>query len=325
MNYKKILVVVLKLVVVVLLVWLVYSRLSKPEVREQLYLFLHQPFTPRLAGYLLIIFYLAYLNLLMEALKWRLLLKKLETLSWYNVFSSVMSGLSLASFTPGRIGEFGGRVLYLKSENRFKGVLVMGIGSFCQMMVTNILGGIGVCLFTWKMYYINDLLFRATVSMVSILVVLMFILLVNVRWFYFLIVKIPWLKSYKSKFVILLRYSQLDLVKVFSYSLLRYFIFSMQYYLLIKLFIPTIPYIQSMILISLIYMVQSIIPTFALADMGIRGLAATFFFGFLVGEEQLLSVTAAALGIWLINLIIPSFIGSYYVLKANVNYNRTNT
>src|SRR3546814_20428702 len=50
-----------------------------------------------------------------------------------------MAGLTLAIFTPNRVGEYGGRILYLERGNRVKGAFAMWVGAFSQMLVTNVI------------------------------------------------------------------------------------------------------------------------------------------------------------------------------------------
>ncbi|POY34747.1 hypothetical protein C3K47_18615 [Solitalea longa] len=314
---KKILVIFIKILILVLTCWFVYSKLTQPDSIHKIEAFTKTRFTPRVISYFIIVIYLAYLNLLLETLKWRYLVQKVEVMPWKRTIESILAGLTLAVFTPSRIGEFGGRVLYLNPENRVQGVLSMGVGSLSQMMVTNVAGVIGLVFFIKIFVPVNTVVMIA-IAFAAVLISAGFILLMlNIRWFYIILDSFSFLHKFKKNFRVLLRYNKAELLNVFGISLLRYLVFSMQYYLLINLFIPQVTYPMSMMLISVIYMVQSILPTFAFFDIGVRGAAATYFFGFLVGDAEAVNVLAAAFGVWLLNLIIPSLLGVYFVLKAN--------
>ncbi|MCO4294753.1 flippase-like domain-containing protein [Solitalea sp. MAHUQ-68] len=314
---KKILVISVKILILFLTCWFVYNKLTQADSIQKIEAFTKTKFSPRVISYFIIVIYLAYINLLVETLKWRYLVRKVEEISWKRTIQSILAGLTLAVFTPSRIGEFGGRVLYLSPENRVKGVLAMGVGSFSQMIVTNVAGSIGLVFFIGMFVPVSPVVIVA-MAVAAILVSSGFLLLMlNIRWFYIILDSFAFLHKFKKNFRVLLRYNKRELFNVFGLSLLRYLVFSMQYYLLINLFIPQVTYPLSMVLISVIYMVQSILPTFAFFDIGVRGAAATYFFGFWVGDSEAVNVLAAAFGVWLLNLIIPSLLGVYFVLKAN--------
>ncbi|UKJ08471.1 lysylphosphatidylglycerol synthase domain-containing protein [Solitalea lacus] len=314
---RKILGISLKVLILILTCWFVYSKITNPESIKKIDAFTNQALDGRVISYFLLVIYLAYLNILVETLKWHYLVKKVESLSWKRTVESLLAGLTLAAFTPSRIGEFGGRVLYLTPENRVRGALAMGVGAFSQMMVTNVMGAIGLAIFVAIFVPVSKVILGSIIFAAILFSIGMLLLLLNIKWFYVILDSFSFLHKFKKNFRVLLRYDKSELLTVFGMSFLRYLIFSMQYYLLINLFIPQVTYPICMVLISVIYMVQSILPTFAFFDIGIRGAAATYFFGFLVGDAEAVNVLAAAFGVWLLNLIIPSLLGVYFVLKAN--------
>jgi hypothetical protein len=63
------------------------------------------------------------------------------------------------------------------------------------------------------------------------------------------------------------------------------------------------------------FFVQSALPTLDIIDVGLRGMTASTFFGYITTEK--LAVIAAVSSIWLTNLIIPAILGSVFVLKIN--------
>lgn len=71
---------------------------------------------------------LMVVNWALESLKWQYLAKKLTRLSAWQAVEAVFCGLSWAIFTPNRIGEYGGRVMFLPNRKRIHGVFAMEIG-----------------------------------------------------------------------------------------------------------------------------------------------------------------------------------------------------
>ena len=110
--------------------------------------------------------------------------------------------------------------------------------------------------------------------------------------------------------------SQTILLRVLGWSVLRYAVFVIQYILLLQSFNVTDAIGVAAWLISLQFLIMAIIPTIALADIGIRGKLALELFG-MISTNQL-GIIAAALGIWLINLIGPAIVGSLLIIRIKL-------
>ncbi len=59
-------------------------------------------------------------------------------------FQSYLAGVAFALNTPNRIGEYGGRMLYLEGKNRIQSVSLTVAGSISQLVVTLTMGAVGV-------------------------------------------------------------------------------------------------------------------------------------------------------------------------------------
>ena len=98
-----------------------------------------------------------------------------------------------------------------------------------------------------------------------------------------------------------------------TYSFIRYLIFSFQLYVLLLIFGVTINYFEAMILISSMYVLSSIIPTLLMFDVVIKSSVAVYVFS-LAGIDELTILCVMTL-MWLLNFVLPSIFGSYYVLQ----------
>ena len=139
----------------------------------------------------------------------------------------------------------------------------------------------------------------------------------NIRWirrvsgrFYYRI------KKYSEIFAI---YNVRNLIFVLFISALRYVIFSLQFYLLLKAFQVPVSYYSAIILIGLVYLLMTVIPTIALTELGVRGSVSLFVFalylkplGLWTGQVGAGIVSATSL-LWLINLAIPALLGVIFV------------
>ena len=83
---------------------------------------------------------LMLLNWGIEALKWSLLIRKIEKVSFIRSFKAVLTGVAVSSFTPNRVGDYFGRVFILKKAARIEGVFITILGSMSQLLVTFLAG-----------------------------------------------------------------------------------------------------------------------------------------------------------------------------------------
>lgn len=259
------------------------------------------------------IFLLMLLNWFLESLKWRFLLSKVEKISLYKAIESVFCGLTWAIFTPNRIGEYGGRIFFLSPRKRIQGVVAMSVGSVSQMLITNVFGSLALLWFIYYFLRVNHILFVG-ISFLTIVFCFFFILFYfNIKWLEKLLSSIKFLKRFKRFFEVLNRYNKKELSKILSLSVSRFMVFTTQYLLIIHLLIPEIPFYDSALMIFILFFIQSAIPSLDIFDIGVRSITATYLFSFITHQEIAI-ITSVAL-IWLVNLIIPAIIGSFFVFK----------
>jgi hypothetical protein len=276
---------------------------------------------------IIVIFLLMTVNWGLESTKWKLLISHVEKISWLKSYQAVLTGISISSFTPNRTGEYFGRVFMLDKANHIEGILINIIGSFSQLIVTIALG-----LFC-SLYYVPnfvdvppDVYPYVYFGMILIVPILIFFILL----FYFNVgVLTPVLKKllprrwqrWGSYFEAFETFPKRKLLPVLLYSLARYLVFSMQFYWLLWLFGVHMPFIPGLMVISVVYLVMTAIPTIALAELGIRGsvsiLLITRFLTYYGGgpDEPSLAIFTASSLIWFINLIIPAVLGTFFVFR----------
>ena len=83
-------------------------------------------------------------NWLLEAIKWRMLTANVQKITLGFSIKAVLVGISTGFFTPNRIGELVGRVMYLNVENRKAGVTMSVVNSLTQNLVL-VLCGVPAC------------------------------------------------------------------------------------------------------------------------------------------------------------------------------------
>ena len=106
---------------------------------------IHQiPLTPLTIFYLLLVVALMGCNWLLEARKWQLLIAPLEQISIFTSIQSILAGITISIFTPNRIGEFAGRIFFLKKADKLKASVKSMVGSFIQLSITIFAGFIAI-------------------------------------------------------------------------------------------------------------------------------------------------------------------------------------
>jgi uncharacterized membrane protein YbhN (UPF0104 family) len=258
---------------------------------------------------------LMFINWFLEAMKWQFLVSKIEQISMWKAVESVFCGLTWAVFTPNRIGEYGGRVMFLSPRKRIPGVAAMGVGAVSQMMLTNVLGAAALLWFIGKYVPLSFWLHYALFFLACVFCVFFIAFYFNIKVVNTVLQSISWLKPLHRFFVIFSRYKRPDLSEIFLYSLARFIVFTSQYYLVIHMLIPSIPAVEIIMMTFILFFVQSALPSLDLFDIGVRSMTATYFFGYVTNQD--VAIMAATTSIWLINLIIPAILGAVFVFKLN--------
>jgi uncharacterized membrane protein YbhN (UPF0104 family) len=261
------------------------------------------------------IFFLMLLNWFLESLKWKFLVRSIEKITVWKAVESVFCGLTWAVFTPNRIGEYGGRVFFLSPRKRIIGAIAMGVGSVGQMVVTNIFGALAILWFAGRFMHLNSMLYYALIFLVLVFCGFFLLVYFNIHWIDGLLSRIKFLKPFKKFFGILARYKKPDLLRIFIYCLSRFCVFTTQYYLIIHLFVPEIQAFEMVMMLFILFFIQSALPSLDLLDVGVRVSTATYFFTFITSQE--IAIMTATTCIWMVNLIIPAILGSVFVLKLN--------
>lgn len=261
------------------------------------------------------VFVLMLINWFLESLKWQYLLRDVEKISTWKAVESVFCGLTLAVFTPNRIGEYGGRVFFLSPRKRIIGIISMGVGAVGQMVVTNVIGSFALLWFVGHFIELNVLINFALTFLVAIFCSFFLLFYFNIQVIDGILAKVKFVKPFRRFFGVLAKYKKANLLNILLYGLSRFIVFTTQYCLIILLLIPEIQVFPMIMIMFIVFFIQSALPSLDLLDIGVRALTATYFFSFLTDHE--VAIMAATTIIWLINLIIPAILGSVFVLKLN--------
>lgn len=274
-------------------------------------------------GKLWLVVFLMFVNWGIEAKKWQLLVNHIQQFSFSKAFKSVLAGCSITMLTPNRVGEYGGRIIYIETDNRLKAISLTIVGSISQLLITLIMGCLGLIYlkyFSGNHYNILGVLpqfwqsFILSISVGVTLVLLLFYL--RLSWLVRLIEKVPVLQNFTKHVSVLQEFNNMQLVQILSLSSLRYLVFVLQYVLLLQVMQVHIDGLLLFVLITIFYLVMAVVPTFGFIELPVRISASWAILKLYTTNE--IGVGSVALGIWIINLAIPALIGSLLILSNKI-------
>ncbi len=256
---------------------------------------------------ILFLLFLTTFNWFFEILKWKTLVASIKKITFKSAFEQSLAALTTSLFTPNRIGEYGAKAIYFSSPFRKRIMLINLISNMLQMSITVIFGVIGL------LFLVSN--HDTHINYYKLLIIL-FIGLTGIILIVFGFRKSSFsIKGFSFEKIrnFILTFSKQKLILGFTYALIRYLIFSFQFYFLLRIFKVDIDYLSAMYFITSMYFLASIIPSISIFDAVIKGSVAVYIFSFWgVNELVILSITTF---MWLLNFVLPSIIGSYYVLN----------
>ncbi len=255
----------------------------------------------------------------LESAKWFTIVRQIQPYKYFVAYKSVLMGLVSGFFTPNRICDPIGRVLTLEPENRGGGILLSFLGSLAQSFAT--------CLFLLiAVTFVPDLPFLSgdedfeTLRLCSVVFALIISTLYITLPLYaprIRVTKYPKV-SKMIQAVSSIKYKALSVISV--ESIVRYAVYCIQYFLMLKFMGVEITVASAFILIPINYFLVSVTPSYSFSEIGIRGSYAMLLFG---GMEQItedpvsainaMAASMAAVTIWVVNYIIPMLVGSWFL------------
>jgi len=253
---------------------------------------------------------LVFLNWGLEAKKWQLMIQPIQKMSFFTAYKSVLSGLASGLLTPNRLGNFLGRLVYLKKEHHNQAVVNTQIGNLAQFISTILMGVIGLMTLLWFEY---DILNPILITIVSFtLLFLGLVVYFKPTLILKLIIKRFLSKKTKTSLTQVSNLPNHFKLIILGLSIARYMVFTAQYYLLFFLFNPFYG-LKLLSLISVTFLLTTIIPSFFFGKLFVRESVAVFVFS--LGQFDTTLILLVAFLLWMINLAIPTIFGSIFWLK----------
>jgi hypothetical protein len=258
-------------------------------------------------------------NWSLETLKWHMLMRSVHQLSWFQAVSGVLSGITISMFTPNRSGEFAGRALHADPGFRIQAALASLVGSMNQLLITILAGGCGLIFTLRHQPGITSWVCLASVSLTVLFMCAAIFLYFHLPSLNRLQLKIMRHEKVRMYISVFGHYSRADLLRITMYSTGRYLLFTSQFLLLLDWFGVQLAAADGVRLISVIYLVMTFIPSFAVSELTVRGSVALYFLGPYTSDST--AIIAATTLLWFVNLVIPSLPGAFTFLMLKLQNN----
>lgn len=269
---------------------------------------------------------LVFVNWAIEALKWRASVAMIQPIGFWQAFKAVLSGVTFSVTMPNRVGEYLGRVLYLPEGSRLKTISVTLVGSFAQLLTTLFAGVIGlVVLKKTLLHTYPNLVIWYQIALYSLIAIVLVLILIYFNVSATVGIFNKWIRNQKYLFLVeaLNSFHSRLLMKILLLSVLRYFVFIVQYILVFYLFEVNVSAFVIGWVMSVVFLAMAIVPSIALVEIGVRGEISLKLMGMYSANS--LGIGLTSISVWLVNLVIPAIIGSLLLMNIKVFTRKGNT
>lgn len=256
------------------------------------------------------------LNYGLEAQKWRLMVRPFYPgLRVWPATFAVFAGMAAGVFTPNRIGEYAGRILFLKEGRRVEAIMATFVDRICQLLVTLVVGLVATAALLalaerrLAMDILGDPLAQGVFVFLSLvlglvsLAVLAFpkraAAVIPGRWN-----RAAWVR--KARFA-LQNLEVRRVGQVLGLSGLRYFTFATQYVLLMYAFQYSGGVVDAYWMVALIFLGKSVLPVMGVLELGAREAVALVVMTAFGAAEG--TAIGATLVLYLVNILTPTLLG----------------
>ncbi|HRD39709.1 MAG TPA: lysylphosphatidylglycerol synthase domain-containing protein, partial [Bacteroidia bacterium] len=246
-----------------------------------------------------------------ESYKWQLITAPIEEVSYITASKSVYTGLCVGNLAPGRATEFLAKILFFKPNNRPTITLLHFANGMFQLAVTILFGLISIFVFYQEKISEENsaALWIGILCMLLLSVFTFFILKFQSiqKW----IVK-KFERSY-GQHALPYKFNSKIISKLLILSVLRYFVFTFQFVLVIKLFYTDSLTAEMIAGICIYFLLTTVLPMISVVEAAIRSAIALMIFSGSDISEIAIVLTAVIL--WILNIVVPSIIGYVIIVK----------
>lgn len=259
-------------------------------------------------------------NWAIETMKWLPLMRHVEKMSFLKAYKAVLAGVTFSLFTPNRMGEYGGRVLFVQPENAVKGIFINIVGGLVQQYVMLSFGFFGFMYFLKTFWQIEAIAWNALLYVGILVIIIFFFMFIYIEKFISIFGNIGFLRRQKwivKNIKIVREFSRPEIYTLFFWSIMRYLTYCTQYYFLLRFFGINVDLLRGAACIATIYYLQGAIPLPPAMSLLARGEIALKIWGMFHQNE--IAILATTFVLWIINVVLPAFVGLILIVNSNVS------
>jgi uncharacterized protein (TIRG00374 family) len=258
---------------------------------------------------------LVIVNIGLQFLRWRFLLRLIAgDIADSKILSSLFIGYSAGFFTPGQVGEHGGRMVSLSSLQSIQVLAVSLIDKIYILAVTIIVGVVGVWIYfeLFLPHYWNSFF-----TVIVFAIVASFLIGVLYPDFLKKVLRLVLhkVRKYRAvsaflfvKDVFHRRQARILLLLTFFFDA----VVILQYHFFVLAFAPVSLGVSALCTSNILFIKAAVLPI-SLGDLGIRESTAIFFFT-RAGVPAAAALNAS-LCVFFVNILLPSILGAILVLR----------
>ncbi|MBL7979362.1 MAG: flippase-like domain-containing protein [Bacteroidetes Order II. Incertae sedis bacterium] len=257
------------------------------------------------------------LNIYLQTVIWQTLVRRLfPEEQFFQSLGAVLVGQTLGLFTPARLGDFVGRAYYLDHQNKWELAALTGAQ---QLVALACYIGFGIpALLYFLMFHLRlhaFIWYLVLITGIGTLLLLITVFLHPRAVYRYITNRFPY--PHVLKTFSFLRHLRLqDVYWLFGLTSFRYIVFSVQCLLILYAFGAQIHWMDAVIAIALFFYANSVVPSPALAGLGVREGSAVFFMGFF-GVSAATAFSTSLL-LYVINIILPAIMGLPLILRLKL-------
>ncbi len=247
------------------------------------------------------------INWTLETVKWQMLVHAFNPLAFGKAFRSILSGVAISQLLPYKTGEYLGRLLYVKDENKLNAGLLSVVGSFSQLLITVLFGLIGFLIIqpiAYSNYFVVSLILLLAVGLLF-------------YWFLpqtSLKLNNPFIAKLQTALGLTNRPL---LLKILGLSMVRYLSFLIPYSLLAWHFDLGLQasVVDCFFAVSCIFFMQTVAPNFIFTDVALRLVIPVIVFSGINSSGTTMDYVPGMM-VYIFNVAFPMLTGAFLIMFA---------
>jgi hypothetical protein len=253
---------------------------------------------------------LLFMNYFFEILKWNILSRQIEARSFRSSTIEVLRGLRMGLLTPFMMGDFLGRSIDFKRENRAEAMALNMFNSACQTYTAIVFGCLALLL--WGNLATDGLkkllILPGIFLIVSTFLGLFFVLKIKFSWHF--LTRVKFLKPYVEVSRMDLKLSNVLRIKVLMISFGRTLVYNLQFWFFYMSLGVDLPKAIVFIGVNLMLLVKTVGGGLNVyGDLTLREFISVHFFGIYHANGGLILI--ATFVVWFVNIFLPVIIGLF--------------